>query len=171
MERNRERPTLPWVKGEFLSMLLVIGVFLNGTLGEKSCESVSVFEFNKERRGWHYGWASNKHTCNSEHFLQCFVVDKTESTCKATCESPYFMLFCRRRRRFTMVPSAPVAPPNKRLKIKIEQDSADPSIMAGPKNPRQSRSKSKGEVDALRMDTIMKKLGMDLYVPNTAHLS
>lgn len=114
LERNKDKPTQPWVKGEKLGRSLLYAWRQTATtrviilaLDEKSTQESSVFEFNKERRGWHYGWASNKHTCNSEHCLQCYVLEETAEPnvfiLRAICQSPSFMLFCRRRRRFAMV--------------------------------------------------------------------
>jgi hypothetical protein len=104
MERSKEEPIKPLVRGE--------------RLDEKCTDTVSAFEFNKERRGWHYGWASNKHTCNAEHALQCYVfqptADPSQLLCRLVFQSPTFMLFCRRRRRFTLAPSAPNATPSRR---------------------------------------------------------
>jgi hypothetical protein len=115
--RSKEEPLKPWIKGAFSQVA-------NG---------VTVFEFNREKRGWHYGWASNKHTCNSSHVLVAWIFEKSNSnpnmlTCRGFVESPPFMLFCRRRRRFTLVPSAPIAEPRKSksaLKADDEEDEDD----------------------------------------------
>ncbi|CAK8998408.1 X-ray repair cross-complementing protein 5 (ATP-dependent DNA helicase 2 subunit ku80), partial [Durusdinium trenchii] len=113
-ERTKDDPVLPLVRGD--------------RLGDKCTDTISAFEFNKERRGWHYGWASNKHTCNAEHVLQCYVFETnlrnpSELVCRAIFQSPSFMLFCRRRRRFTIAPSAPAAVPLKRARS-MEQEAA-----------------------------------------------
>jgi hypothetical protein len=106
MERSKEEPVKPLVRGE--------------RLDDKCTDTVSAFEFNKERRGWHYGWASSKHTKNDEHALQCYVfqptADPNQMLCRLVFQSPTFMLFSRRRHRFTLVPSAPCATPRSRRK-------------------------------------------------------
>mmetsp|Transcript_16926 Transcript_16926/g.30295 ORF Transcript_16926/g.30295 Transcript_16926/m.30295 type:complete len:1140 (+) Transcript_16926:338-3757(+) len=107
LERSKDEPIKPLVRGE--------------RLDEKCTESSTSFEFNRERRGWHYGWASNKHTCNAQHTLQCYIFeasehDPNEHVCKLIVRSPSFMLFCRRRRRFTLMPSAPTSAPTKRAR-------------------------------------------------------
>jgi len=61
-----------------------------------------VFEFNKKRKGWHYGWAANKHSCNTKHCFQAYVLFKSADgmyCCRSTLESPSFVIYCRRRRR------------------------------------------------------------------------
>ena len=100
--RSKEEPLKPWIRGVF----------------SQKQHGVSVYEFNREKRGWHYGWASNKHTCNASHCLVAWVfersrLDPEKLICRGIIESPQFMLFCRRRRRFTLVPSAPIAEPRK----------------------------------------------------------
>jgi hypothetical protein len=85
----------------------------------------SLFVFNRENMSWHYGWTSNRHTCNSPHALLAYVfrADGTDAmTCVARCSSPEFVLFCRRRRRFELEPRAPIAEPN-RKKQKQRADS------------------------------------------------
>lgn len=59
--RSKKEPTKPWVNGEFIA--------------EKSRPGLATFEFNKDRKGWHYGWASNKHTCNAKHCLLTYVLE------------------------------------------------------------------------------------------------
>lgn len=159
-ERSKDEPTKPWVKGERLT--------------EKCTDLVAVFEFNKDRRGWHYGWASNKHTCNAEHCLQGYVLQTVspgsdEVVCRAVFQSPRFMLFCRRRRRFTMVPSAPVAAPLKRQRVIKDENSANEKLREESPGKKQRVAKTMrfgrsgkfkvGDVDVIRMDAIMRKLG------------
>lgn len=112
--RSKEEPLKPWIKGAFSQVA-------NG---------VTVFEFNREKRGWHYGWASNKHTCNSSHILVAWIFERGHSNpnmliCRGFVESPPFMLFCRRRRRFTLVPSAPIAEPRKSKSTSKEDEEDD----------------------------------------------
>ena len=72
-ERTRDEPLKPWIKGDVDT--------------DRTSQTSIVFEFNKERRGWHYGWASNKHTCNVEHCLQCYVFELIEPPDTMVCRS------------------------------------------------------------------------------------
>ena len=146
MERSKEEPIKPLVRGE--------------RLDEKCTDTVSAFEFNKERRGWHYGWASNKHTCNAEHALQCYVfqptADPSQLLCRLVFQSPTFMLFCRRRRRFTIQPTAPISKPGSSKKSSKAQQAAAPastsdaeSETTGPCSPNFSDSEEDEEEDEL----------------------
>eukprot|EP00511_Aplanochytrium_stocchinoi_P000094 CAMPEP_0204822768 /NCGR_PEP_ID=MMETSP1346-20131115/952_1 /ASSEMBLY_ACC=CAM_ASM_000771 /TAXON_ID=215587 /ORGANISM="Aplanochytrium stocchinoi, Strain GSBS06" /LENGTH=681 /DNA_ID=CAMNT_0051949153 /DNA_START=329 /DNA_END=2371 /DNA_ORIENTATION=- len=61
-----------------------------------------VFEFNKNKKGWNYGWVANKHTCDSEHVLRSYIfeqLDESTFKCIFALDSPRFTLFCRRRQR------------------------------------------------------------------------
>mmetsp|Transcript_6703 Transcript_6703/g.10588 ORF Transcript_6703/g.10588 Transcript_6703/m.10588 type:complete len:239 (+) Transcript_6703:395-1111(+) len=72
----------------------------------------NVFEFNRRRKGWHYGWTGNKHSCNTKHSMRLYIFSATPDSfiCQEVSSSPYFVVYCRRRRRFTKEPSAPVMP-------------------------------------------------------------
>jgi len=92
LERTKENKFNPWVRGEQVS---------------DSGNQMS-YEFNRQHWGWHYGWNSNKHTCSSSHVLRCYVfapfMGSHKNTSKYMCmevfQSPAFVLFCRRRRKF-----------------------------------------------------------------------
>lgn len=93
--RDKANPTKPWMEADKLD--------------------ANRFAFNRDKKGWHYGWASNKHTCNASHVLQAYLFEPVGGDVlqvRGIYQSPHFTLFCRRRRRFAMVPSAPIAPPN-----------------------------------------------------------
>ena len=101
--RDKLNPTKPWIEGEVLDQV-----------EQSDGKVLTRFAFNRDKKGWHYGWASNKHTCNASHALQAYIMQKKDPNTlvvKGVYQSPTFTLFCRRRRRFSMVPSAPVAPP------------------------------------------------------------
>lgn len=171
--RTKTNPLLPWLFGDKAM--------------EKKTDHSIVFEFNKQRRGWHYGWQSNKHTCDTLHCLRVYifkVLDSQEASsmgtvtgehtseilqnaspevstrdideaadqelltsfslnkdametstaepsnldrklvCVAVVESDPFMLFCRRRRRFMMTPSAPLSLPHATPQPEYEEHSA-----------------------------------------------
>mmetsp|Transcript_17054 Transcript_17054/g.19400 ORF Transcript_17054/g.19400 Transcript_17054/m.19400 type:complete len:307 (-) Transcript_17054:714-1634(-) len=117
LERTGEHPIRPLIRSDFSDECEAVK-------GSVSKSKSIKFEFNRRRKGWHYGWTANKHSCNTEHCLQIYVMSYS-SDCyeiKQIVRSPPFVLFCRRRRRFQMEPSAPVAPPKKRLR---EQDSTN----------------------------------------------
>ena len=79
--RSKKEPTKPWVNGEFIP--------------EKSQPGKATFEFNKDRKGWHYGWASNKHTCNAKHCLLTYVLEpisKDMLRCVHVIKSTPFMV-------------------------------------------------------------------------------
>jgi len=92
-------------------------VLLRGDRVVLECsDTKSVFVFNRDRLGWHYGWASNRKDCNAEHCLKVYVLGPSPRSndrlvlC-AEKASPSFVLFCRRRRRF----EKDVAPINKTI--------------------------------------------------------
>jgi hypothetical protein len=64
------------------------------------------FELNRKKKGWHYGWTANKHSCNTLHCLRVYVLCRLPGLadtllCKGSHSSPTFVLYCRRRRRFS----------------------------------------------------------------------
>lgn len=66
-------------------------------------DAKQVFEFNRRRKGWHYGWAANKHSCNTLHCLRVYILSRQADgklMCLSTFASSAFVLYCRRRRRF-----------------------------------------------------------------------
>lgn len=86
----------------------------------KTKECTIVFEFNHERRGWHYGWVSNKHVCETKHRLVCRLFEENpldgSLSMISACGSPEFVLFCRRRRRYIVEPTGKVSEPSKRTR-------------------------------------------------------
>lgn len=80
-DRSKKQPTKPWVAGEYMPSV--------------STPQCSIYEFNKDKKGWHYGWASNKHTCNAKHSLQTYIfqpITPTTVKCIALIRSPPFMV-------------------------------------------------------------------------------
>ena len=57
--------------------------------------------FNKQKKGWHYSWVSNKHTSNSEHVFRVYLLEPTTDgkgyQCIGVYNTPPFTIFCRRR--------------------------------------------------------------------------
>mmetsp|Transcript_24385 Transcript_24385/g.39568 ORF Transcript_24385/g.39568 Transcript_24385/m.39568 type:complete len:787 (+) Transcript_24385:462-2822(+) len=137
LDRSKDEPIKPLIRGEVVL--------------DKSSVGTSVFEFNRDRKGWHYGWASNKHTCNSFHCLTVYVFEKNQANtmiCRLTLRSPHFMLFCRRRRRFLVTPTAPVYVPAKAKQTVSQEDSdgvgkpklVNPAVRLGRKRKMTSSS-------------------------------
>ena len=119
--RTKEQPMLPWipsqvVKNDYDSAWN--SMMMKGSSNSSATET-TLFEFNRERRGWHYGWTSNKHMCNVNHAFEVsiFELNDTVLTCKLVARSPEFILFCRRRKRFNLEPRAPVSKPIKKIKL------------------------------------------------------
>ena len=62
-----------------------------------------VFQFHYEKRGWHYGFAGNKHLSKTQHCVRALVFthDATHQgdlKCVNIVTSPSFTLTCRRRK-------------------------------------------------------------------------
>ncbi|GBG26052.1 Hypothetical Protein FCC1311_022722 [Hondaea fermentalgiana] len=60
LRRTRVDRTKPWIVGD-LAQAPQTEIKAGETIHSAS------FEFNRMRWGWHYGWVSNKHACDSEH--------------------------------------------------------------------------------------------------------
>ena len=104
--RTKTEATLPWIEGKW--------------------KEHTTFEFNAELRGWHYSWESNKHKCDTKHHLVCALYEEKsrgELVLCATCASPSFVLFCRRRKRFVLEPIHGALREVKRERIKDDEDS------------------------------------------------
>jgi len=90
------------------------------------------FEFNKRRKGWHYGWTANKHSCNTQHCLRVFVMRETASNellrCEFVLSSNPFVLYCRRRRRFIKDPEHKTSETLKRRRTEV----GDCTSLSGP---------------------------------------
>mmetsp|Transcript_20379 Transcript_20379/g.40063 ORF Transcript_20379/g.40063 Transcript_20379/m.40063 type:complete len:899 (+) Transcript_20379:876-3572(+) len=88
--RTKTEQFNPWLEGESE----------DGAINSES--NHARFVINKAKRGWHYGWVANKHTCESEHVLRAYVLEEvTASSLRVimTHDTPSFTLFCRRRQR------------------------------------------------------------------------
>ncbi|CAK9113502.1 Uncharacterized protein SCF082_LOCUS52609, partial [Durusdinium trenchii] len=64
------------------------------------------YEFNRNLKGWHYGFLGSKKTRNLYHVFRAFLVEKTEKKANgeplfrvlASCRSPPWQMYCRRRK-------------------------------------------------------------------------
>ena len=123
--RTRDDAAKPWYSGEFASygrsatdmntcirvayidkLYTLISLTHAGIIGDafqQPSEDGSLriaFVYNLNKRGWNYGWAACKHTCNSQHVFRSYIfqiVDSKVYKCIATFDSPSFTLFSRRR--------------------------------------------------------------------------
>ncbi len=128
--RSKSDPLKPWIDGEIQE-------------SENSDPSVSTdnlrtssfveFTFNRNKKGWHYSWVANKHTCDSQHTLRCFVFEEISDQVYRlieTVDSPRFTMFCRRRQRQNLE-RLPV-----QLKMQLElQEAANKSKSGGDRAP------------------------------------
>ncbi|KDO24034.1 hypothetical protein SPRG_10822 [Saprolegnia parasitica CBS 223.65] len=74
------------------------------------------YYFNPAKKGWHYGWMSNKHTSDREHVLCVHVLEEVSETfgqCVDSLASPPFTVHCRRRSK-TESPVVPIVVAKKR---------------------------------------------------------
>lgn len=134
--RDDRNPKRPWLSG-------VVVEPARGSSGAAATDR-TVFEFNSDKKGYHYGWASNKHSCNAAHVLQAYVLERQSTqhhVVAHVARSPAFMIFCRRRRRFVLTPAAPVAPP-KRARVAAATLEASAEVLAGEDDAGQSASDS-----------------------------
>ncbi|OQS07819.1 hypothetical protein THRCLA_00189 [Thraustotheca clavata] len=63
-----------------------------------------VYSINTFKRGWHYGWTSNRHMADTKHVLCVYVFERNKPSldccfwsCVGELMSPAFQLYCRRR--------------------------------------------------------------------------
>lgn len=87
LERSRERPFEPWLRGEI-------------SLDPNKDDCIKV-EFNKYNLGWHYGWMGSKHTSDQYHAFAAYLFlkepEKETLLCIGRILSPSFKLHSRRR--------------------------------------------------------------------------
>eukprot|EP00924_Labyrinthula_sp_SR-Ha-C_P004541 snap_masked-scaffold_1-processed-gene-3.25-mRNA-1 protein AED:1.00 eAED:1.00 QI:0/-1/0/0/-1/1/1/0/777 len=53
-------------------------------------DSVLVYEFNREKRGWHYGWTSNKYISRSNHVVRAYVLKQVQDQHNAAWQGQLF---------------------------------------------------------------------------------
>jgi len=127
-------------------------------------EDGEIFVMNRRLKGWNYGWQANKHSCNAEHVLKAYmfrvIPDEEKVQCVAMVSSPAFVLFCRRRRRFEVKPTAPIAP------IAPTATLHSSSRKVGRK--RSSPQKRKAIQDHNNAPKVVKKFKTDLFDNFTA---
>ncbi|OQR93866.1 histidyl-tRNA synthase [Thraustotheca clavata] len=73
----------------------------------------TAYYFNPSKKGWHYGWMSNKHTSDREHVLIVHLleeIDDTYAVCIDSLASPPFTVHCRRRSKVDSPPAGGTSP-------------------------------------------------------------
>mmetsp|Transcript_13909 Transcript_13909/g.27030 ORF Transcript_13909/g.27030 Transcript_13909/m.27030 type:complete len:767 (-) Transcript_13909:110-2410(-) len=124
-ERSRQYPVLPWMRGNVYQGEVEFDEHGFEQAGSKRLNLYSgsvTIVVNSERMGWHYQWASNKHTCNNFHVMRTYLYETLDDgeTMRnvGAFDSPSFQIFCRRRQRkptANLQPMAPATtPPNAR---------------------------------------------------------
>ncbi|GBG32266.1 Hypothetical Protein FCC1311_084912 [Hondaea fermentalgiana] len=68
----------------------------------------SLFEFNRNLKGWHYGFLGSKKTRNMYHVFRAYVLERAQDgvgpaelpkyKVLAMCQSPPWQMYCRRRK-------------------------------------------------------------------------
>jgi len=114
--RTKHNPFLPWLEGES-AQVGKDGILSNPDF--RTQETVD-FVFNKNKKGWHYGWFASKHTCDSVHVLRVYVFEKLSDNRLLLIhqmDSPGFTLFCRRRQRQNL----DTLPPQLKKQLEISQ--------------------------------------------------
>lgn len=150
-------------------------------------ETLTVFvDFNRAKKGWHYGWVSNKHTCDSKHVFRVHILKRVNMNHSLvyTIDTPMFTLFCRRRQR-EHVPNLPTQIKNqleltKRIKYEngVEISAASsllqlssPMSLSIPSLPyiknRQSTAMKKKEVEKMLWSVIKALLQLDFNKEDT----
>jgi len=116
-ERCRQYPMLPWLRGCVYAGLVDFDSdgfeILERGKNKRENSGKATVMINSERMGWHYQWASNKHTCDHYHVLRVYIfsVDSSNDSlikCVGVYSSPEFQIFCRRRLRKPKVGPASV---------------------------------------------------------------
>ncbi len=122
LTRCKADPFRPWLSGDGKD-----GKLIDSSLSDPE----TIVAFNNARKGWHYSWVANKHTCESQHVMRAYVFEKLKSSAAASdpcfkligfADSPAFTIFCRRRQRQNL-DRLPV-----QLKLQLEMQDALKSV-------------------------------------------
>eukprot|EP00924_Labyrinthula_sp_SR-Ha-C_P007917 snap_masked-scaffold_41-processed-gene-0.11-mRNA-1 protein AED:0.47 eAED:0.47 QI:0/0/0/0.5/1/1/2/0/823 len=111
-----------------------------------------IVSFNRTKKGWHYGWVANKHTCDFKHKFRAYAFEVCEGKkkflkCVSVVDSPSFTIFCRRRQR-ELVPNLP-----ENIKKQMER---------AKKNKIEIKTETELQLPSLQKQSIKKTLG-ELY--------
>ena len=112
-QRSREEPGKVWYRG------------MQYKYGDNKRDL--TFAFNCNRKGWNYGWVSNKHTCDEKHVLRVFtfIQEGPNIRCVSTCSSPSFTVFCRRRQRARVVDLPPQFASEMHLQLRKDEKASN----------------------------------------------
>jgi len=78
LERSKTEPRNPLIKGEPVSLQELQHELPDFKDVSPLKPNERFFAFNLETKGWHYGWGSNKHSCNALHCFQVYVFEKAK---------------------------------------------------------------------------------------------
>lgn len=92
--RTRDDPFRDWWTGDILASK------------ENGVEREISFEFNRAKRGWHYGWVANKYISNSQHIVKAYIFVPVATNllkCVHISYSPKFRLYSRKPKRSSTI--------------------------------------------------------------------
>lgn len=78
------------------------------------------FEFNRAKRGWHYGWIANKYISDSKHNVKVYLfipMNTNFLSCVSISVSPEFRLYSRKPKRYSILPN--IEQESKRVKASM----------------------------------------------------
>ncbi|KAF0686702.1 Aste57867_21544 [Aphanomyces stellatus] len=97
-----------------------------GDILQGSHDEGYIFSINTFKRGWHYGWTSNRHTSVTQHVLCVYAFELHHETglwyCVGVSSSPPFQLYCRRRAKSRTAVTAASDEDDKTVKEEDEDD-------------------------------------------------
>lgn len=96
--RTSEKPFRSWWDGDLRETKETFNKQTSKT------ERAFAFEFNRSKRGWHYGWVANKYISNLKHQVRAYIFVPTKEgdlKCVGVASSPDFTLFSRKPKRET----------------------------------------------------------------------
>ncbi|KAF0697743.1 Aste57867_11595 [Aphanomyces stellatus] len=92
--------------------------------------------FNQTRKGWHYGFVSNKHVSEMHHVLAIYLMetlpgDGQHLRCVDVLQSPAFSIYCRRRAKTSRLGEILNTHPNTAAAMDNKMGHDDPNDVAG----------------------------------------
>lgn len=112
--------------------------------GNKQVERQLAFEFNRTKRGWHYGWVANKYISDSKHVVRTFLfvpLNDNSLQCIYIYDSPKFRLYSRKPKRDS-VQMNDLTETARKVKRRATIDSMQPVREVSLKDRRNTRGPS-----------------------------
>jgi len=106
------------------------------------------------RRGWHYNWVSNRHTCMNLHCLRAYmfeILSASEVRCVKVLDSPAFQVYSRRRslkhapRGGTRSTASAASTSSDQALSESAEESEDDELSAEEKQDDKATESSKGQ--------------------------